>query len=83
MLDYYVSTALFLLIPIAIIAFFAVSLCKYVSAKKKNKKTPGAVIAREMDRLKTVLIVSSVAAGVLLAAVIGITVLMYLAVAYM
>ncbi len=79
----YLSQFIYYAIPAAAIVFFFVSLFRFLSAKKKNRLEPGSV-SRESMRLRTImLILSSVIAGVLLAVVIGIVLLMMMAVAYM
>ncbi len=79
----FITGLLFFSIPILIVIFFIASLCRYVYAKHKNTKEPDFFPAKEMDKRKTFLIVSSTAAGTLVLIVLGITILMYLAVKYM
>ncbi len=69
--------------PITIIALFAISLYRYVSAKKQNKVVPGTFSDAEIKKRKIMLIVMSVIAGVLVAIVIGIIVLMSMSIAHM
>lgn len=76
------STLLYL-IPLVAIVFFIVSLCNYVAAKKAYKAEPNELNAHKKQTTKTLLIVSSIIMGVLLAVIIGFIALMYMAVAYM
>lgn len=78
-----IVSTLFLAIPLMTLIFFVVSLCEYLSARKREKREPGSVSPEEMKRRKTMLIVSSVIAGVLLAIVVGFVGLLYMAVAFM
>ena len=48
---------LFFAIPAIIIALLGVSIYRYLSAKRKNKLTPGAVSPEEMKKRKIWLIV--------------------------
>ena len=74
---------LFFAIPAIIIALLGVSIYRYVSAKRKNKLTPGTVSAEEMKKRKILLIVSAIIAGALVIVVIGFIALLFLAVAFM
>ncbi len=71
------------LIPMTSIVFFIVSLCDYISSKKQYKIEPNEVNEQKKNATKSLLIVSSVIMGVLLAVVIGFMALMFTAVAYM
>lgn len=75
----YILTAMFFMIPACAVAFWVYSLVKYTKARK----APESCSEEKKKALKTQLIVSSVIAGVLVGAVIGICVLMFMAVAYM
>ena len=79
----YVLYVLFFAIPLLTIGFFLVSLFRFLSAKRANKKTPGAFGAEEIKRRKLLFIVSAVTSGVFAAVVIGIIVLLCMAIAYM
>ncbi len=79
----FVYIFLFYVIPIAIVAFFGVSLFRYIYAKIKNKKIPGTYQDREIKNRLILLILSSVMAGALVAIVIGFIILLSLAIAYM
>ena len=74
---------LFFAIPTIAVIAFGVSLYRYLSAKKKNKLLSGTVSTEEMAKRKTALIVFAVIAGILVAMVIGIIVLLYTAIAFM
>lgn len=64
-------------LPIGAIVFFIVSLVRYLSGRK------GGCEAQEMHRRKILLVVSSVIMGVLVASILGIIALLYMAIAYM
>ncbi|MBE6852599.1 MAG: hypothetical protein E7505_03900 [Ruminococcus sp.] len=74
---------LFLGIPLALIVLFVVSLCRYKSAVKQNKKVPGAFSDEEIKKRRTILTVFSVIAGIIAVIVIGLIALMFMAVAFM
>lgn len=70
-------------IPTLSLVLFFISLYRYVSAKRKNKRTPDTFSEAEIGARKMMLVIFSVITGVLLAILIGLTVLLYLAVAFM
>lgn len=70
-------------VPMLSLALFFISLYRYVSAKRKNKRTPDAFSEAEIGARKMMLVIFSVVTGVLLAILIGLTVLLCLAVAFM
>ena len=74
---------LFFAVPVGILVFFVISLCRYLSARKQERELPGSVEAQDLKNRKAMLIVSAVMAGVLLAVTIGLIVLLYMAVAFM
>ena len=77
---------LFLLLfcgPIAAVAFFTVSLIKFVSGKAKNKKIPYSVSPTKMLVRKTCLIISSIIAGFFIAVFIMIIILNSGAISFM
>lgn len=74
---------LFLGIPLALIVLFVVSLCRYKSAVKQNKKVPGTFSDEEIKKRRTILAVFSVIAGIIAVIVIGLIALMFMAVAFM
>ena len=74
---------LFFSIPTAALIAFVVSLCRYFSAMKKNKLFPGTYAADELKKRKTALIVWGIIAGILVAMVVGIIVLLFTAIAFM
>ena len=79
----YLYDILFLGIPAVLFVLFCISLFRYVSAKRWNKKVPGAFSPEEIRKRKIVLIVFSVIEGVLAAIVIGLSALLFLAIAFM
>lgn len=68
---------LVMILPLGTIVFFIVSLVRYVSGKKAGCQE------QELKRRKVLLVVSSVMMGVLVASLIGIIVLLYMAIAFM
>ena len=75
----YLIQFLYYAIPVAAVAFFVVSLCRFLSARKRNRIQPGSVSPKEMNTLKWMLIVSAVIAGI----VIAFMFLLFMAVAFM
>jgi asparagine N-glycosylation enzyme membrane subunit Stt3 len=65
------------LLPLGTVVFFIVSLVRYVSGKKAGCE------GQELKRRKILLVVSSVMMGVLVASLVGIIVLLYMAIAFM
>ena len=82
-MGYILSQILFYGIPLGVLAFFIVSLVRFCGGRKANILTPGTVPAKEMRARKIMLVVSSVIVCLLAAVVIGFTVLLYMAVAFM
>ena len=74
---------LFFVIPAILILFIGISFYRYRSAKKQNEEVPGTYSAEEIKRRKIMRIIASVAAGVLVAVVIGFIALLFMAVAFM
>lgn len=74
---------LFFAIPAILILFIGISFYRYRLAKKQNEEAPGTYSAEEIKRRKIMLIIASVAAGVLVAVVIGFIALLFMAVAFM
>ncbi|MBQ2944318.1 MAG: hypothetical protein IJD93_06500 [Ruminococcus sp.] len=74
---------IFFLIPLAFFVFFAVSLILFLVAKAKNKKAPDTYSKAQIKTRKILLIISGVIAGILLAVITALVLLLYMAVAYM
>lgn len=74
---------LFFVIPIAAVTFFIISLCSFLSVRKKTKLQPDSVNMQEYRKRKIMMIISSIIAGVLMTIVICFCVLIALAVQYM
>ncbi|MBQ8232760.1 MAG: hypothetical protein IJZ34_12660 [Lachnospiraceae bacterium] len=70
-------------LPIIALLFFIISLCRYISAKRKNKAMPNSYSTEEIKKRKLLLIVSSVIAGVFIMVVVSLIVLLFMAAAYM
>lgn len=71
------------LVPMAAIVFFVVNLINFVRAKKQYKTNPTDFNLQKKSTTITLLIISSVILGVLLAVIIAFVSLMFMAVAYM
>lgn len=74
---------LFFGIPAAAGVFFAISLYRYISAKKQNKRDPGCIRPGELKKRKMLLLAASVILGVFLLVVVGFATLLFMAVAFM
>ncbi len=83
LLGQFFTIFLFFGIPILTVGFFIKSLYGYIKARKTNKEIPDTFPAEEMKKRLVRLVVSSIMMGVLVAAVIGVIWLMYMAAAYM
>ncbi len=79
----YVIDALFYLIPIGAIVFFCVSLIRFISARRKNKRIPGSYSEKQMMTRFILMIVSSVIVGIMLVSAIALVLLLFAALAYM
>ena len=74
---------LFWAVPITVITLFVISLCNYLSAKRKNNEVPGTFPEDTMRKRKLFLIVMSALAGLIALMVIGLPALVYLAIGFM
>ncbi len=74
---------MFFAIPILLLGFLGISIYRYALARKKNKTAPGAFSTVEINRRKIVLIIAAILTGTLLAVVVGVITLIFLAVAFM
>ncbi len=83
MLEMILNDIILFAIPVVVIGFFGISLYRYLWAKKQNKAAPGTFSPEEMTKRKLMLIVSSIAAGVLLLVVLGFVGLIFMAIAFM
>ena len=79
----YLTQAFFWLVPTVAVVGFFVSLFMYFNAKKKNKRAPGTISDEAVKVRKTWFIIFSLIAGTMLAAVVALTILLYMAVAFM
>lgn len=82
-MSYYLTSAIFYIIPILIIASFIISLVMYLVAKNKNKITPGTFTQSQIYARKTWFVASAIVLGILTAIVGGICALLFMAVAHM
>ena len=74
---------LFSIAPVAAIVFFICSLVAYIGAKRKNASEPNSFTSEQIRKRKTLLIVSSIIFGVLLALIFGIIALLAVAIIFM
>lgn len=74
---------IFYSIPLISLALFIVSLCRYISAKKRNKVAPGTFSDDVIKERKIMLIAMSVILGILVAVFVGFIFLVFSAIAYM
>jgi hypothetical protein len=79
----YVFYVLFFALPFLTVGFFGISLFRYLGAKKANKKNPDTFSSDEIKKRKLLFIISTVVMGVFVTIVIGVTVLLCMAIAYM
>ena len=79
----YLVSALFWLVPTVAVVGFFISLFMYFFAKKKNKRAPGTFSDEEVKIRRTWFIIFSLIAGSMLAVLVALTILLYMAVAYM
>lgn len=77
------SDLLVFLIPMLLLALFGVSLYRYLSARRKNKREPGSFSSSQMTFRLWMLILSGTVAGIFVAILLGLMALLFLAVAYM
>ena len=80
---YVLTSLMFTLLPVAITAFFAVSVILWCIAKIGNKKSPQKYSAEQMKTRKICLIVSSILFGVLVIGIISLVSLFMMAIAFM
>ncbi len=83
MIGVYIFWGLFWAVPITVTVLFVISLCNYISAKKKNKEAPDTFSEDTMRKRKLFLIVMSALAGLIALMVIGLPALLYLAIGFM
>ena len=74
---------IFFAVPAILLVFFAISLYRYISAKRENEETPDTFSAEEIKKRKIILIVASIIAATLVAIVIGFIAMLFMAVAFM
>ncbi len=73
----------FVAVPVAVLVFFLLSLWNYVSARYKNRQTPGLYPPAEMKTRLIKLIVWAAITAVMLAVIGGFIWLLATAIAYM
>ena len=78
-----IYSAIYLSLPLALLAFFVISLVLYCRAKAGNKREPGTYTDDQVRLRLTLLIISACIAGIMLLCVVGLIALMFMAVAYM
>lgn len=78
-----IMSCLFFGLPAGAVAFFAVSLWKFLSLRKRQRRASDNVDPQLLKKWKMLLIVASCIAGILVAVVLSFVILLFLAVAYM
>lgn len=81
--SYQIFQLLFLLLPIAVVSFFAVSLVRYCIARSKNKKSPDFYSAKEMHKRMLMLVFSSIILGIIVFSVLCVLCLLMFALSFM
>lgn len=79
----YVTQFIFYGIPIAAVIFFIISLCRYLSAKRRQRVAPDSISEEQLRTRRILLIVSIFIAGIFTAVVIAFILLMFMAAAFM
>lgn len=79
----YLALCAYLTLPVLSVIYFIFSAVRYNSAKKKNAANPDTVSAEEMKSRKRSLIISSCLAGFMVVALISISALFFMSIAYM
>ncbi len=74
---------LFIVVPVALIIFCVVCASRYSEAKRANKETPGTYSEDELKTRKVLMIIAVVLAGLMLAAVGVLAVMLFFAIAFM
>ncbi len=78
-----IFSLLFYGIPTLLVLLWALSLWRYLRAKKAEKEQPGSVSPSDLDTRRTLMIIMSVVVGALALIALGLFALLSLAVAYM
>lgn len=79
----YLALCAFLTLPVLSVIYFISSAVIYNSGKKKNSKNPDTVSAEEMKSRKRSLIISSCLAGFMVVAMISVSAMFFMGIAYM
>lgn len=74
---------LFFVLPAALVAAFVITLWRYFSAKRENKKSPGTFSDETLKERKIALVVVSGILAVFVAVVVGLIAMLFTAVAFM
>ncbi|MBQ8858720.1 MAG: hypothetical protein IJ012_02905 [Clostridia bacterium] len=77
------AIVLFFGIPLLLLVLYAVCIFRYVRAKRANRLVIGAYSDVEVRKRRNAVVVLSVVIGVMLAAVVGFVLLLYMAIAFM
>lgn len=79
----YLIQAFFWLVPTSALVGFIVTLCVYISSKRKNKREPGSIGECVLKARRNAFIVCSVVFGLVVAMIAALVILLYTAVAFM
>ena len=74
---------LYIAVPVVTVALFIAALVLYLTAARKNKKSPGTYSPEQMRSRLIFLVITSVIAGTTLVVVVGFAILLFMAVAFM
>ena len=80
---FYLIQALYFILPAASVVFFAVSLVRFLTARRKNKRIPGTFSEQQMKNRQICLVISSVIAGLFVLVIAAFAVLLFMAIAFM
>ena len=83
MIGYYLSYLFILLLPLAITAFFVISLVLFCRARSANKKSPDSFTAKKLKGRGLMLVLSSVLFGAILLCVAFVFAILLGAIAFM
>lgn len=82
-MDVFLIVFSFFAIPGVAVAFFIISLCRFLSMRKKAKVQPDNVNMQKLKTRKIIMIISSIIAGVFVIVVVTFCVVFTLAIIYM
>ncbi len=78
-----IFAVLYMTIPALLLVFLGISLYRYASARKREKRAPGSVSPQVLKNRRNTLIVAATLVGVMLVVFVGFMILLILSIAYM